>query len=152
MVLFVAYDILGNKISKNDPFGLGLESNKPNKRRPIDKNIRNVIWQKYNKNSLSGKCYVCKRPITHDYFEVGHNKAVSKGGKDNITNLRPICSNCNRAMGTMAIEQYKAKYFGKVEKPKSTKKASTGAKPKRKSKSNDVFGFGDFKPPKIKLF
>ncbi len=145
------YDILGNKINTKDPFGLGLEPTKNhNKRRPIDKNIRNVIWQKYNKNSLSGKCYVCKRPITHDHFEVGHNKAVAKGGKDNITNLRPICSNCNRAMGTMSIEQYKKKYFGK--ETKSTAKPPKKAKPKIKSKSNDPFGFGEIKIPKIKLF
>ena len=106
------------------------------KRRPIDKNIRSVVWQKYNENSLTGKCYVCKRPITHDHFEIGHNKAGVKGGRDNISNLRPICGPCNRGMGTMSIEQYKAKYFGEKRKSsKTTKKKST----KRRSKSYDPF-------------
>jgi len=107
------------------------------KRRKIDKNVRSFVWQKYNGNSLIGKCYVCKRPITNDYFEIGHDKSVAKGGSDNIKNLRPICAPCNHAMGTMSIEQYRAKYFG--GKPvKTTKK-----KPKRKPRDSNVsFGFG----------
>lgn len=107
-------------------------------RRPIDKNIKSIVWQKYNKNSLSGECYACERPITYDHFEVGHNKAVAKGGKDNITNLRPICSNCNRAMGTMSIEQYKKKYFG-TTKPYS----------KPPKEPNSGFEIPEFKPPKF---
>ena len=70
-----------------------------------------------------GKCYCCEwRPITYTDFEVGHNKAVAKGGKDNISNLRPICRQCNRSMRTMSIEQYKKKFHPetgtKVGKPK----------------------------------
>src|SRR3989338_900510 len=98
----------------NNPFGIkpikvepiniwGNNSKSKPARKPIDKNIRSLVWNKYNGNSLAGKCYVCKRPITHDHFEIGHNKAVAKGGKDNITNLRPICGPCNRGMSTMSI-------------------------------------------------
>jgi len=84
------------------------------KRRPIDKNTRDAVWIKYMGNKVEGKCYCCGiRTIHITDFQVGHNKAVAKEGKDNISNLRPICGPCNRGMGTMSIEQYKAKYFGK---------------------------------------
>ncbi len=91
------------------------------KRRPIDKNIRSLVWQKYNKNSLSGECYVCERPITYDTFVVGHNISVAKGGTDNIANLRPICSICNNCMGTITIEHYKKEHFPSITKPPKTK-------------------------------
>ena len=140
------------KINRKDPFGLGLESKKsPVKRRPIDKSTRDAVWLKYMGKKAEGKCYCCKiRPIHFTDFQVGHNKAVAKGGKDNISNLRPICAPCNRGMKTMSIEQYKKKYFG--EETKSTTKTSKKVKPKRKSKSKDPFDFSEFKPPKIKLF
>jgi len=131
-------DLFG--LPKIKPINLMGESEK--KRRKIDKNIRSVVWQKYNKNSLVGKCYVCKRPITYDNFEIGHNKAVAKGGKDHISNLRPICAPCNRAMGTMSIEQYKAKYFGGKKPTKIQKKKSS----KKKSKQYDPF---EIKPIRI---
>lgn len=43
-------------------------------------------------------------------FEVGHNVAVSKGGSDELDNLRPLCSACNKSIGTKTIEEVKKKY------------------------------------------
>lgn len=82
------------------------------KRRPIDKNMRHIVWEKYNKKEYEGKCYCCGDTIYIKSFHVGHNKAVAKGGDDSITNLRPICSSCNLSMKTMSIEEYK-KMLGK---------------------------------------
>ncbi len=82
------------------------------KSRPIDKNTRMLVWQKYVGGKWEGKCYCCKtRTIYADDFQVGHNKARAKGGKDHINNLRPICRPCNSSMGTMSIEAYRKKYF-----------------------------------------
>ena len=85
---------------------------KSGKRKPIPKAVREQVWDKYMKaTERVGKCYCCGwRPITDSDFEVGHNKAVAKGGRDHINNLRPICKSCNRSMGTMSIEVYKRKY------------------------------------------
>ena len=140
-------------MAKN-PFGLptykpadilgGSSSEK--KRKPIKKNIREAVWQHYNKNSLTGKCYVCKRPITHDNFDLGHNKAIVKGGSDQVSNLRPICRPCNSGMGTMSIERYKAKYFG-GKKPKKVKRKRTV---KKKTKQYNPFG-APVKFPTFKL-
>ncbi len=91
--------------------------------RRIDKNLRSIVWHKYARGRMTGKCYVCKRPITYDNFEVGHNKAKATGGRNNINNLRAICKACNRSMGTMAIEVYKARYFGTKRKTKQKRKS-----------------------------
>jgi len=89
-----------------------LDEEKP-KRRKIDKNTRDAVWFKYIGNKAEGKCYCCQiRTIHITDFQIGHNKAVSKGGNDHIDNLRPICGPCNRGMGTMSIERYKKKHFG----------------------------------------
>ena len=106
-------------------------------RRQIDKNTRDAVWLKYIGNKVEGKCYCCKiRTIHITNFQVGHNKAVAKGGKDNINNLRPICGPCNRGMGTMSIEQYRKKYFAKPTKKKTgAKKKTTKKKSTRKKKS-----------------
>ncbi len=102
---------------------LGISQKKPRKRRKIPKSVKIKVWEKYfGLNTAVGKCYVCGRPIHITDFEVGHNKAVSRGGSDRISNLRPICATCNRSMGTMSIEAYKRKYFGGTKKQKMTRK------------------------------
>lgn len=129
---------------------------KKQKRRPIDKNVRNTVWQIYNQNSLSGNCYVCKTPITYQHFHVGHNKAVAKKGNDDISNLRPICSSCNNGMGTMSIEKYKNKYFKSLhpeevntQNLKEDKQVGSEIKKetiKKKRKKKDLFWF-----PKVRI-
>ena len=112
-------------------------------KRPIDKNLRMTVWKKYFGLKFEGKCYVCKRTIHIDHFQVGHNKARAKGGKDNISNLRPICGPCNRSMGTISIENYKKKYFAKPKKKTTTKKKLIKKK-KPKSKYDIDVDFDKF--------
>ena len=87
------------------------------KRKTIPKSVKIQVWDKYIGATLvEGKCYACKaRTIHRDDFEAGHNKAKAKGGGDNVANLRPICRQCNTSMGTMSIETYRARYFGKAK-------------------------------------
>lgn len=90
-------------------------SPKPNnkKRKKLPKALTDAVWVKYMGNKPEGKCFCCKiRPIHFTQFEVGHVKAVAKGGSDDITNLRPICSSCNRSEGTMSMTEFSQKYFG----------------------------------------
>ena len=44
-------------------------------------------------------------------FEAGHIISHAKGGEDNIDNLLPICSLCNKSMGTENLIDYKLKYY-----------------------------------------
>ncbi len=107
-------------IKIKDPFGV----KKPaGGRKPIGKTLRDQVWLKYMGGKAQGKCYCCKiRTIHITDFQVGHNKAVAKGGKNHISNLRPICGPCNRGMKTKSIEWYRKKYFAKPGKKTPTKK------------------------------
>ena len=116
-------------------------------RRKIPKGVKEDVWAKYiGKDKVEGKCYVCKKPIRITNFEIGHNKAVSKGGSDRITNLRPICRKCNLSMGTMSIEDYKRKYYSKTKREKKTKKRRKKRKAKtpleRYAEKVEKFAFG----------
>lgn len=142
------------------------EDDKP-KRKPINKNLRDSVWLKYMGNKAEGKCYCCQiRTIHITDFQVGHNKAVAKGGNNDISNLRPICGPCNRGMGTMSIEKYKNKYFSGSVEPTKNKSATTISKkellnklPKTKLKKivktldleYDEFGDGSDKEDYIRI-
>ena len=107
-------------------------------RKKIPKAIKEMVWAKYiGMDKPTGKCYVCRRPIHFTNFEVGHNKAVAKGGSDNINNLRTICRSCNLAMGTTPIEVYKRKYLSKTTKKGTAKKKTAKKKKRRKTKQKD---------------
>ncbi|MDP3966236.1 MAG: HNH endonuclease signature motif containing protein [archaeon] len=120
-------------MKKFDLYGnLNIYGTKPlPKRKQINKGLRNQVWEKYMGRKSSGKCFCCGiNTIYFNEFQVGHNKAVAKGGKNHISNLRPICGGCNRGMRTMSIEQYKRKHFGigrKTRSDKGTKKAKKSA-------------------------
>lgn len=121
-----------------------LGEGKKSKRKPMPKAVREQVWETYiGKTKRVGKCYCCEwRPITESDFEVAHNKAVAKGGKDNVSNLRPICKQCNRSIGTKSIESYKKKYHGKPTKTKKKPKA----KPKKKEPAS-IFDLPETKSP-----
>ena len=94
-----------------NPFIITKPSDKPTVRKPCPKAVRDAVWRKYFGDKMTGKCYVCGKPITFTDFEVGHNKPFIKGGEWNVNNLRPICRTCNRSMGTMTIEEFKKRFF-----------------------------------------
>jgi 5-methylcytosine-specific restriction endonuclease McrA len=129
-----------------DLFGSDSGKSSPTRRKPT-KAEKYVIWNKYiGADKTEGKCYCCKRMTIHIMdFDVGHNKALSKGGKNDISNYRPICRLCNSSMGTMSIESYKKKL--NPRKKSTLKKTTKIKKPAnaRRKKSNDDFSILGFK-------
>jgi 5-methylcytosine-specific restriction endonuclease McrA len=84
-----------------------------NRRRKLPYGLRANVWTKYNGEVFNAKCYVefCEQVVTPFTFEVGHDIPVSKGGSDSITNLRPICRNCNNSMSNdYTIAEYSNKF------------------------------------------
>ena len=80
----------------------------------VPKALREQVWIKYFGKNYKHKCYIkwCKNDITVFDFQVGHNIPESKGGATNIDNLRPICSKCNKSMGS----QYSIDEFSELSK------------------------------------
>ena len=73
-------------------------------RKKIPSALREQVWLiKYGDKYFKQKCSVkwCENILTPFNFEVGHNIPHSKGGLDDINNLLPICSKCNKSMGNV---------------------------------------------------
>lgn len=72
--------------------------------------LREQVWLIYcGDTRFKHKCFVkwCENIITPFTFEVGHNIPESKGGTLDIDNLLPICSKCNKSMGsTYTIDEF----------------------------------------------
>ena len=96
-------------------FGSFYNEERSPRRKTIPKAVKDTVWTIYiGADKAEGKCFCCGTRTIHILdFEAGHNKAVAKGGKNHISNLRPICRTCNTSMGTQSIESFKEKHFGK---------------------------------------
>ena len=55
--------------------------------------------------------------ISISNFECGHIKSEKDGGEVNIDNLRPICGNCNKSIGTKNMDDFMTQY--KIKKPEN---------------------------------
>ena len=66
----------------------------------IPKALREQVWLAWCGRTFEHKCLVswCSNVITPFNYEVGHNIPECKGGRNDMDNLRPICSSCNRSM------------------------------------------------------
>ena len=73
----------------------------PTRRAPIPRAVREQLWIAQNGRVFEAKCAVrwCKNVVTVFDFEAGHNVPASRGGSNDLANLRVICGNCNRSMG-----------------------------------------------------
>lgn len=74
------------------------------KKQSIPKPRRKEVWEKYCGNNFGFLCFCCNQaPITAFEFECGHVVAEKHGGSIDVSNLRPICSCCNKSMRTEAM-------------------------------------------------
>ena len=88
-------------------------------RKSIPKTLKNQVWNKcVGKEKGVGECNVCKCEIDSKNFDCGHITSVKEGGETNESNLVPLCSPCNKSMGSHNLTEFKDKYF----KDKQSKK------------------------------
>lgn len=85
-------------------------------RRAIPKCIKIKLWDmRFGLDKGKVLCPVCnERYIYQIDHEVGHIRAVSKGGTDHIHNLLPICHTCNNSMGSMHLYKFAKKWYGRI--------------------------------------
>lgn len=73
------------------------------KRKPIPKNVRKKVWEKYN-----GHCAYCGCDLEYKEMQVDH--VVSKywyDGEDDISNYMPACRQCNFYKSTLSLEDFR---------------------------------------------
>lgn len=77
----------------------------------IPKNVKALVWNTYvGKEKGIGKCYVCPAELDSKHFEAGHIISRKNGGNTSIKNLRPVCSLCNKSVGSINMDEFKKTY------------------------------------------
>ena len=84
------------------------EVKKKGKKKPISATIKRLVWNTHIGEEFGrAKCLCCKIPdITQLSFNCGHIVAESNGGELIVSNLKPICQNCNSSMGTKNMNDF----------------------------------------------
>lgn len=73
------------------------------KRKPIPKNIREQVYQKYN-----GHCAYCGCKLEFKDMQVDHLIPVwSQSGSSELENLMPACRMCNYYKDTFTLDKFK---------------------------------------------
>lgn len=77
-------------------------------KKTIPKPLKIKVWNTYiGENIGKAKCLCCKNvDITQLIFECGHIIAEANGGETSLSNLRPICSTCNKSMKTLNMNDF----------------------------------------------
>jgi hypothetical protein len=103
------YELLCKKCEEIDK----KDEKKKKRKKPIPKALKSSVWIKcIGKEVGMTKCLCCEiNDISQLNFECGHVLAEANGGQTCLENLRPICSTCNRSMGTMHMDEFKRKFF-----------------------------------------
>ena len=70
------------------------------KRKPAPKILKRLVWERDK-----GICRVCGNPADPFDWELGHNRAVSRGGKLTLKNTFVVHPSCNRSMATKTIKE-----------------------------------------------
>lgn len=106
----------------------------------IPATVRNTVWNLFiGVEQKIGKCYCCKfENISIATFECGHVVSEKNNGNITIDNLRPVCSHCNKSIGTKNMFEFMQKYgFNKLDDIIECKSVT--------SKNNNVIFDNNFK-------
>jgi len=81
---------------------------KKTKKKPISATIKRLVWNSNIGEDIGkSKCMCCTvTDITQMSFNCGHIIAECNGGESIVSNLKPICQNCNSSMGTKNMEDF----------------------------------------------
>jgi len=78
------------------------------KKKTISSTIKKLVWNtNIGEEFGKSKCMCCKSTdITQMSFNCGHVIAEANGGETIVSNLKPICQNCNSSMGTKNMNDF----------------------------------------------
>jgi 5-methylcytosine-specific restriction endonuclease McrA len=74
----------------------------------ISATIKRLVWNANIGEEIGkSKCVCCKTTdITQMSFHCGHVVSEKNGGDTIVSNLKPICQNCNSCMGTRNMNEF----------------------------------------------
>ena len=83
------------------------------KKKKISATLKRLVWNKWIGEELGkSKCLCCNvTDINQMSFNCGHIIAECKGGETILSNLKPICQNCNSSMGSMNMNDFMRKFI-----------------------------------------
>ena len=89
---------------KKDPIDEPVKKRK----KTISATIKKLVWNtNIGEDIGKSKCVCCKSTdITQMSFNCGHVIAEANGGETIVSNLKPICQNCNSSMGTRNMNEF----------------------------------------------
>lgn len=72
-------------------------------RAPLTPEIRAAVWEK-----TDGHCWYCGR-LTNPFsnFEIDHFQPLADGGTNDLSNLVPACTTCNRSKHAQSLEVFR---------------------------------------------
>jgi hypothetical protein len=78
------------------------------KKKTISATVKRLVWNtNIGEDIGKTKCMCCKSTdITQLSFNCGHIIAEANGGDTVVSNLKPICQNCNSSMGTKNMNDF----------------------------------------------
>jgi len=78
------------------------------KKKSIPSALKRLVWNKWIGEEIGKfKCLCCNvTDINQMSFNCGHIIAESKGGETILSNLKPICQNCNSSMGSQNMDDF----------------------------------------------
>lgn len=84
------------------------DNDKKKKKKPISATIKRLVWNtNIGEDIGKSKCMCCNSTdITQMSFNCGHIVAEANGGDTIVSNLKPICQNCNSSMGIKNMEDF----------------------------------------------
>ena len=87
---------------------LKIRSIKETKKKTISSTIKKLVWNtNIGEDIGKSKCLCCKSTdITQISFNCGHIIAEANGGETIVSNLKPVCQNCNSSMGTKNMNDF----------------------------------------------
>ena len=83
-------------------------TNTKTKKTKISATLKRLVWNTHIGEDIGKyKCVCCNvTDITQLSFHCGHIIAEINGGQTNVSNLKPICQNCNSSMATKNMDDF----------------------------------------------
>src|ERR1022692_943810 len=99
---------------------MGLFFDDPPTRKAVPAALRRIVVVR-----VKGTCQICFKEVGQWDWELGHNKAASKGGKLTARNTFVVHSLCNRSQGNKSLKEFR-KTLGVTSKENEARKLLKG--------------------------